>query len=118
MATLQVNVVSTPVPVASVQCLKQSLSCPPFAGGVIVNPTTRLALQGACTDKCSGALSYVWTISPLVGASPLLDVRLAHGVSKNECTVAQCAQIPYFGFYVNISLTQIIQFQLRHPFIH
>ena len=64
MVTLEVDVGSIPAPIVQAACLNEERDCFPMAGGVMVNPTSRLALVGSCVDECVGDLSYLWTVLP------------------------------------------------------
>ena len=64
MVTLEVNVGSAPAPIVSVECLNAADSCFPVAGGIMVNPTKRLAVIGNCEEECEGDLSYHWSLVP------------------------------------------------------
>ena len=64
MVTLEVDVGSIPAPIVQAACLNEERDCFPMAGGVMINPTSRLALVGSCVDECVGELSYLWTVLP------------------------------------------------------
>lgn len=61
-AKIELEVGEIPAPVSAISCISQSL-CFPVFGGVFVNPTSRLAFLGKCTEFCDGdELQYEWTI--------------------------------------------------------
>ncbi len=65
MVTLKIDVGSIPAPIVSVECLDKEKACFPVAGGMMINPTSRLAVIGACKHECEGGdLSYFWTVLP------------------------------------------------------
>ena len=75
MVTLEIDVGSIPAPIVEAECLNADRDCFPMAGGVMVNPTSRLAVRGKCLDECEGGdLSYFWTVLP---AKPV-DHRLSY----------------------------------------
>ena len=79
MITLEIDVGSIPAPIVQAECLNGERDCFPMAGGVMINPTSRLALVGSCVDECVGDLSYFWTVLPTEPDHRLEYVR--------ECTV-------------------------------
>ena len=57
-AKINIELLSVAVPIVAIECAS---TCYPSLSGVFVNPTSRLALRGACTDKCAdGKESYEW----------------------------------------------------------
>ena len=57
-AKIDIELLSVAVPIVAIECAS---TCYPSLTGVFVNPTSRLALRGACTDKCQdGKESYEW----------------------------------------------------------
>ena len=57
-AKINIELLSVAVPIVAIECAS---TCYPSLTGVFVNPTSRLALRGACTDKCQdGKESYEW----------------------------------------------------------
>ena len=67
-AKIEVEMLSVPAPIVEIVCA--SLCFPTF-GGVFVNPTSRLAVRGNCTEECDGDEGYQWD---LVHTPSLKDV--------------------------------------------
>ena len=65
-----------PAPLISSVCLNEELSCFPVAGGVMINPTNRLALLGSCDKECEGDLTYEWYVLGETDDVELKTVRL------------------------------------------
>ncbi len=75
ITTLEVDVGKIPAPVIEIGC-KGASACTPRPGGVLVNPTKRLALESICQKECEGELSYLWSIQRVEeGAEPMQHVR-------------------------------------------
>jgi hypothetical protein len=63
MSTILIDVGVIPSPVAEIQCASAGL-CFPNPSGVMINPTSRLALTSLCTEQCDGGtLSYTWKVN-------------------------------------------------------
>ena len=61
-AKIEVEIGEIPGPIVSITCLSEAL-CFPGYDAVYVNPTSRLALIGKCTQWCDGGeLTYEWDI--------------------------------------------------------
>ena len=61
MAKIELDLGAVPAPIAEIKCVNSELCFPTF-GGVFVNPTSRLALKGACLAECIGDEAYRWDI--------------------------------------------------------
>ena len=92
MITLEIDVGSIPAPIVQAECLNGERDCFPMVGGVMINPTSRLALVGSCVDECGGDLSYFWTVLP---STP--DHRIDY-VSEGDAN----------AFPANLMYTQIV----------
>ena len=57
-AKIEITMTSVPAPIVSIECA--SLCFPTF-GGVFINPTSRLAVRGACVEEC-GDEEYLWEL--------------------------------------------------------
>ncbi|KAG7163310.1 Polycystic kidney disease and receptor for egg jelly-related protein-like [Homarus americanus] len=64
--TVQVEVMQHPPPQLNVKCVEEKL-CLPYNGGLLVNPSSRLALMGNCVDMCEGEMKLEWTIMNMTG---------------------------------------------------
>ena len=60
-AFVELELGSVPAPITEIKCTSQELCFPKF-GGVFVNPTSRLALKGACLSECKGTEVYHWEV--------------------------------------------------------
>ena len=60
-AFVELELGSVPAPIVEIKCISQELCFPKF-GGVFVNPTSRLALKGACLEQCKGTEVYHWDV--------------------------------------------------------
>lgn len=62
MAKLEIEIGEVPGPIFTISCISESL-CFPGSDAVYVNPTSRLALVGKCTQWCEdGELTYEWSL--------------------------------------------------------
>ena len=61
MAKIELDLGAVPAPIAEIKCVNSELCFPTF-GGVFVNPTSRLALKGACLAECIGDEAYRWDL--------------------------------------------------------
>ncbi|XP_045614675.2 polycystin-1-like [Procambarus clarkii] len=66
--SIQVEVTRFPPPSVQVKCVDEKL-CMPFNGGLLVNPSSRLALVGACIADCDANMKQEWTIMDMAGNS-------------------------------------------------
>jgi hypothetical protein len=61
--SILIDVGVLPSPVAQIQCASAGI-CFPTPSGVMINPTTRLALTSNCVSQCSGGtLHYSWNLN-------------------------------------------------------
>ena len=60
-AKIELDLGSVPAPISAIRCSHKDLCFPAF-GGVFVNPTSRLAVKGACEAECDGKEKYHWSI--------------------------------------------------------
>jgi hypothetical protein len=73
------------VPIVEIECASQ---CYPSFAGVFVNPTSRLALRGTCTEKCDGNEKYEW----------LIDNPPMQTVSEGSFSVRQLWKVEMYPF--------------------
>ena len=63
MSTILIDVGVIPAPVADIKCASDGL-CFPNPSGVMINPTSRLALTSLCKEQCDGGtLYYTWSLN-------------------------------------------------------
>ena len=75
---IELEINSVPSPVAQIKCSHPDLCFPTF-GGVFVNPTSRLAVKGACLEECDGTETYEWYLNNTF-PTPIKNVPARPGI--------------------------------------
>ncbi|KAK8732744.1 hypothetical protein OTU49_006901, partial [Cherax quadricarinatus] len=65
-ASVQVGVTLQIPPSIVIQCVDVSI-CYPYNGGILVNPSSRMALVGTCVSQCGKTLALQWTYMDMSG---------------------------------------------------
>ncbi|XP_071515467.1 polycystin family receptor for egg jelly-like [Panulirus ornatus] len=63
-AGVEVTITQHPPPNIQIKCIDEKL-CWPYKGGLLINPSFRLALLGSCISDCSSNMNFSWSITDL-----------------------------------------------------
>ncbi|KAG7177992.1 putative REJ domain-containing protein 3, partial [Homarus americanus] len=87
LAKVLVEVMSVAQPVIDIMCADAKL-CHPVFSGLLINPSSRVALESMCTSSCHDHMTYTWSITTASG-QPVVEERTCPQPTTSDQTTRE-----------------------------